>query len=53
MNTSKEREKDLIKQIEYEKWKSTLIRQYENLKNAPFDEYFPRILDIASQMIRH
>lgn len=45
-----EREIQLEKQLEYEKWKSTLDNQYRNLKNAPIDEYFSRILDIATQM---
>lgn len=36
--------------IDYDKWRIELDKQFNHLKNAPIDEYFSRILDIATQM---
>lgn len=36
-----------------QKWSSSLNTQFTHLKDAPLEEYFPRILDIATQMKKH
>jgi hypothetical protein len=36
--------------IDYDTWRIWLDKEFNHLKNAPIDEYFSRILDIATQM---
>ena len=35
-------ESHLKRQLEYKIWKSDLEKQFQYLKDAPLDEYFPR-----------
>lgn len=38
---------------EYQKWILSINTQFTHLKDAPLEEYFSRILDIATQMKEH
>lgn len=46
-------ESHLKRQLEYQIWKADLEKQFQYLKNADIEEYFPRIMYIARQMKEH
>ena len=47
------KERIRIQELESKLFHETMKQQYQHLKDAPLDEYFPRIMDIARQFKDH
>jgi hypothetical protein len=47
------KERIRIQELESKLFHETMRRQYQHLKDAPIDEYFSRIMDIAKQFKDH